>query len=140
MSMDKLNLRIKYLKIRKSIENKAFLSDIIANNVLNSHIYSNSKNIGIYVGFDEEVSTKKLILQCLANKKCISVPVVEENKLSFYNITNLEDLCNKSPFGIQEPIPCKDNLTHKNSLDLLIVPGICFDINGNRIGYGKRIL
>ena len=138
--MNKQELRITYAKIRKFIENKASLSDIITNTVLKTSVYANSKNIGIYVNLSEEVSTKKLILQSFADKKTVSVPVVEGQDINFYTINHLDDLCNTGAFGIKEPIPSKNRLVNKNSIDLLIIPGICFDIYGNRIGSGKRIL
>jgi 5-formyltetrahydrofolate cyclo-ligase len=40
-----------------------------------------------------------------------------------------------SKFGIKEPLPSQSDLI--DNIDLLIVPGIAFDRNGYRIGYGR---
>jgi 5-formyltetrahydrofolate cyclo-ligase len=135
--MDKQDLRIKYIKVRKAIKNRASLSDIISENVLKSDIYAGAKNIGIYVSFGDEVSTTKLISQSLLDKKNVFVPAVEKREINFYTINNLEDLCSTGAFGIPEPVISKEKLVNPENIDLLIVPGICFDLAGNRLGYGK---
>lgn len=38
--------------------------------------------------------------------------------------------------GIEEPCPVKENLIDTDD-GIIIVPGVAFDINGNRTGYGK---
>lgn len=138
--MNKYDLRTKYIEIRKLIKNKAVLSDNIAENVLTADIYANSKNIGIYVNLPNEVSTEKLILQGFADKKNVSVPAIEGQSINFYSINSLKDLYSVGAFGIQEPIVSTETLVSPESIDLLIIPGICFDLYGNRLRIRQRLL
>jgi 5-formyltetrahydrofolate cyclo-ligase len=45
----------------------------------------------------------------------------------------------KNSWGIPEPSPSDGRLDcfQANGLDLILMPGLAFDTNGNRIGYGK---
>ncbi len=56
--------------------------------------------------------------------------------MDFYLINSLDDL-KEGTFGVREPdtSKCKKLTDYSNSL--IIVPGICFDESGCRIGYGK---
>ena len=135
--MDKDGLRNKYIEIRKAIKNKDSLSDQIAENVLNSEIFVVAKNIGVYVNFGDEVSTKKITSQSLAAGKNVSVPVVAGREMNFYSIKSLDDLCEMNNFGIRQPAAERKSFADPKKLDLMIVPGVCFDLAGNRIGFGK---
>ena len=54
--------------------------------------------------------------------------------MNFYYIKSLEEL-KSGYFGILEPV--SNDLVTDFSNCVCITPGICFDLNGNRIGYGK---
>ncbi|MBR6949047.1 MAG: 5-formyltetrahydrofolate cyclo-ligase [Bacilli bacterium] len=132
--MDKNTLREEYINIRNSITNKDIKSVIIYNKLISDKDYINSKRIALYNSLDSEVSTKKLIDYSLDKGKTVLLPVVDNDNMEFY-IINRNTKYNRSTFGILEPIS-KDNL-NKALIDLIIVPGICFDLNKNRIGFGK---
>lgn len=100
--------------------------------------FKKSKNILIYASFNNEVDTKILISELLENKeKNVLIPFVEKNNpvLQLSVLNNLDDLEPKT-FGILEPKKDKIKNFDINKLDLVIVPGIAFDKNGHRIGYG----
>ena len=42
----------------------------------------------------------------------------------------------KSRFGVQEPFDETENIIFPEKIDLVIVPGLCFDKSKNRLGYG----
>jgi 5-formyltetrahydrofolate cyclo-ligase len=42
----------------------------------------------------------------------------------------------RGPFGIRQPLPALTNKITPREIDLWVVPGLGFDIQGNRIGYG----
>ena len=55
--------------------------------------------------------------------------------MDFIKINSLEDL-EENKMGILEP---KDNFNKKpDKIDLMILPGLAFHLNGGRIGYGGR--
>lgn len=132
--MDKKELRKKYLDLRKEIINKEEKSNIIYNELIKLDILDKSNTIGIYSSMSEEVDTLKLIKYCLINKKEVLLPKInKDNTMNFYKIESLSELSSVNKFGIREPISDIKN----DNMDLIIVPGVCFDGNLNRVGFGK---
>jgi 5-formyltetrahydrofolate cyclo-ligase len=101
--------------------------------------FKDAKNILFYVSFNDEVDTHEIIKELLDNKdKTIIVPYVVKNNpiLQLSELKNFNELEPKT-LGILEP---KENFTREfnpNKLDMVIVPGVVFDQNGHRIGYGR---
>jgi 5-formyltetrahydrofolate cyclo-ligase len=100
--------------------------------------FKEAKNIMIYVSFNNEVDTINIIKELLEKKeKNIIVPYVVKNN-PILQLSELKDFDELEPriLGILEP---KENFIREFSpknLDLVIVPGVVFDKNGHRIGYG----
>ena len=130
----KSELREKYLIIRKSIKDKTTKDELIFNSVINDEDYIRSNTIGIYYSLKSEVDTLKLIRYSLTHNKIVLLPRVEGSNMSFYPIDSLDNLC-RSSFGIMEPVG--ETIFPKEGIDLLIVPGLVFDKNKNRIGFGR---
>lgn len=136
--MNKKYLRNEYIKIRNNITNKDTKSKIIIDKILNLIKYKESKVICIYSNLEFEVDTSLLINSGITDNKTIAIPkVIDKNTMEFYKIDSIEELIHIGKFGIKESIGKKNNLIKKSDIDLVIVPGICFDKNKNRIGYGK---
>ena len=132
--MNKQILRNKYLKIRKNINNKKELDEKIFNQIINLKEYKKSNLVLTYVSLKDEVDTFKLIEYSLKIGKQVAVPKCEQDIIKFYYITSLNDL-KKGKFNILEPITNNLVTDFKNSI--CIVPGVAFDKQNNRIGYGK---
>ena len=113
-------------------------SSKIKENLYSLEEFKKAKNILFYVSFNDEVDTHEIIKELLANKeKNIIVPYVVKNNpiLQLSEIKNFNELEPKT-WGILEP---KDEFIRKfdiENVDLVIIPGIVFDQNGHRIGYG----
>lgn len=137
--MDDLKeIKRKYYKnVRKKIVNKEEKSDIIFNNIIKTDEYKNSNVIGIYKSLLNEVNTDKLINYSLINKKIVCLPKVEGNNMNFYRINYINEPLVKSSFNVFEPLSKDVNRIDKDLIDLIIIPGICFDSNFNRLGFGK---
>ena len=132
--MNKQILRNKYKEIRKNIKNKEELDKIIFNKVINLEEYKQSDLILAYVSLKEEVDTIELIKYSLKNSKKVAVPKCEGNDIIFYYINSLEDL-EEGKFRILEPKTNQKVTNLTNSI--CIVPGVAFDKQNNRIGYGR---
>ncbi len=128
--MTKSELRNEYKKIRDEIINRVEKSSIITNKVLNDVDYKNSKVIGIYNSFGSEVDTHELIHISLTDKD-VCIPVIIGKEMIFSKIDK-DTKYKETKYGILEPI----NIIPINNIDLLIIPGICFDKDKNRIGFG----
>jgi len=62
--------------------------------------------------------------------------VAENNQMTFYKISSENDL-ELSQWKIPEPKAIEKHLLSPESLHLLFIPLLAFDINGQRVGYGK---
>lgn len=109
----------------------------IQSNLVKMSDYADSEIIGNYIAIGTEVETFQIMKRAFCSNKIVGLPTVAGDNLSYYRI-QYEDLVDKlithPRFKIREPIADKSKLIEK--IDLLIVPGIAFDIKGNRIGYG----
>ncbi len=132
--MDKQILRNKYKEIRKNISNKEEQDNIIFNKVINLEEYKQSNLILTYVSLKDEVDTIKLIKHSLESGKKVAVPKCEGNDIVFYKISSLEDL-QEGSFQILEPKTNEIVKDFDNSI--CIIPGLAFDKQNNRIGYGR---
>lgn len=136
--MNKSELRKYYLNVRKNIVDTDFKSRIIVEQILNHSKYKNSKVIGLYSSYLNEVNLNKLVNESLLNNKIVAFPiVVDEFNMIFSKITSLDELKYMNKYKIKEPIIIKKNIINPESLELILVPGVCFDYHKNRIGYGK---
>jgi 5-formyltetrahydrofolate cyclo-ligase len=100
--------------------------------VINSNEYQSAKVVGAYFAFGSEVATELIIEHAKMLGKKIALPRVEEDEITFYELSSTKSLI-RGRFGIMEPPP----YGQMGEIDLLVVPGIAFDKKGNRLGYGK---
>ena len=99
--------------------------------------FKKSKNILTYVSFNNEVDTMEIIKDLLIKKeKNVLVPYVDKGKLIQISKINSFDELEPKTFGILEPREDEIKKFDAKKLDLVIVPGVVFDENGHRIGYG----
>jgi 5-formyltetrahydrofolate cyclo-ligase len=136
----KKNLRARYRKFREHMdpEQKLAKDCSIQSRLLALAEYSRADTLFTYVSKPIEVDTISLIKAAFANHKRVAVPrcVPETRGMEFYYIQSLDDL-EKGTFGVLEPVPSKCQLVTDYSKGLCIVPGLCFDAQGYRLGYGK---
>src|SRR5919112_4312400 len=136
MNCNKEHLRIKFLSLRKSLSSyDVFIKSWLAQeNLLNSFFFSKSKIIGVYYPVLNEVQTFRIIRKSLSLKKKVCLPRIQDGKITFCSITNLNNL-KTGKYNIQEP-QTKANDEYE-TMDTIITPGIVFDRLGYRVGYGK---
>jgi 5-formyltetrahydrofolate cyclo-ligase len=112
-------------------------SKLIQKRITNLTNFRFAKVIGAYFPVGSEVKTQHIISDALKNHKVLLLPKTEGDQIVFYQVLE-EDFekhkLNKSRFGIMEPSPSP---AITENIDLLIVPGLAFDSNGYRLGYGK---
>ena len=126
-------LRSKYKEIRRSIIDKEDRDNIIFNKVINNIKVNNASIILTYVSTKEEADTINIIKHFLGKKK-VAVPRIDNGIMNFYYINSLDELM-EGYFGILEPTTNNKVTNFNNSI--CIVPGLCFDKENYRLGYGK---
>ena len=96
--------------------------------------FSKAKTVMFYVDAKNEVRTKEAIIKALKLNKRVVVPKVYKQKgLKAIEIKGLDELC-LGAFDILEPI--HDKQVPPKDIDLAVVPGVAFDEDGYRLGYG----
>lgn len=137
---DKKELREKYKDVRANLtkEQKAELDEKVCHSFVNSLSYKHSKSIIIYVSREDEVGTFAIIHKAFEDNKRVAVPlcVPKTFALEFYEIKSLSDLEN-GHYNILEPNKNKCVKSDPFTFDICVVPGVCFDFEGYRIGFGK---
>lgn len=128
-------LRKKMIEIRRDILDKETKSNQIIKNIIKLDIYKNAKVVGLYKSLSNEVMMDELIYYTLSLGKIVLLPKVCGNELYFFKYKK-GDVLEKSDFNVLEPLNIENN-QYCGNIDLLIVPGLCFDNDGNRLGYGK---
>lgn len=116
------------LKANEKIDEK---SNIILKRLESMKEFKNAKTIGIYLSKPKEVQTFNLIRKYIKEKE-FSVPVQKEC-IEFVKLNSLENLI-KGKYDILEP---KEKEFINYTPNIIIIPGVAFDLNKNRLGYGK---
>lgn len=89
--------------------------------------------IYLYIDYKNEVMTEGIMKEALKQGKRVAAPKVTGKDMIFYEITSAGDL-EPGYFGILEP---KEGLLPTDQADaFLVMPGVAFDKNRNRTGYG----
>ncbi len=100
---------------------------------LQSELYKNSNVILTYIPIKSEPDTLMVINDAINCKKDVFAPCVSGNTMNFYKINNINTL-SKGAFSILEP---KQEIVFSGDSGICIIPGLAFDKNGGRLGYGK---
>lgn len=87
-----------------------------------------------YASTDIEVDTRRLIAYCLDAGIPVALPVSGDAELSFYYITDVSEP-KRGRFGIDEPPRGRPAFADRDTL--CIVPALCADGKGLRLGYGR---
>jgi 5-formyltetrahydrofolate cyclo-ligase len=100
--------------------------------------YQRARVVLGYMAFDREVLTEGLIRQAMASGKQMALPVVQADRrhLALYAIEDLERDVAPGYHGILEPQPQRTRAVAPDALDLVLVPGVAFDMRGGRLGFG----
>ncbi|KAG4304830.1 hypothetical protein PORY_001883 [Pneumocystis oryctolagi] len=108
--------------------------------------FKQSKAISVYLSMPSgEINTKNIIKQSCYMGKNVYVPFIENSKMYMLRLFNSEDpyTFSRNKWGIPEPNRydergiMREEAMDNQGLDLIIVPGIAFDRNLNRLGHGK---
>ncbi len=100
--------------------------------------FIDAQTILFYVSYGNEVSTHEMIQESTAQGKTTIVPKsnTRDNTLILSKLTAWDDL-KPGAYGILEPASEKVVEVVADIIDVALVPGIVFDLQGNRIGHGK---
>ncbi len=138
---NKRDLRNKFRFIRDDLKknNVNDFSNRIYSFIESQNRFINAKKVFCYISVKNEVSTKKIIEECLREKKQVYVPwCASETEIKIVEIKDIEKDLEPGKLGIPEPIEeLRNEIVLASEMDLFIIPGVVFDTECNRIGQGR---
>ncbi len=139
-NMEKSEIRRQMKQLRRELTDAEILkrSQVICESVLKMDEFKKAKELFVYMDCKGEVSTKPLIRKALSRGMKVAAPKVlssdhEDCEMAYYYIRSLKDVA-LGYYNIPEPVT--DRIADTEDA-LLIVPGVGFDRNCNRCGYGQ---
>lgn len=131
----KKQLRKEMIALLKDMDSKKRSSDekLLTDKVIEYVMSGSYEKIGVIVSMSHEINTASIIDTLNDEGKLVYSPKCdyETKTMDFYKISSSKDVTTDSK---NIPIPIGDEDTH--DLDLIIVPGLIYNDEGFRIGYG----
>lgn len=115
------------------------LSGIIEKRLISQDWFLEAQSILLYAAFQKEVRTDQIARKAWELGKQVYCPRVEGEQMEFYLIKSFDDLSSEnSGYGIPEPSGNGKRFLKGEPQEsvLVIMPGVAFDRQCNRIGYG----
>lgn len=139
----KKNIRAEVLKKRNLLSPRelVLIGERLCTSLTAEDLYFDSELVLAYASYGTEIPTNKFIEQALSDGKQVFLPKVIGKEMIFYRINSMNDLVNGYK-GIPEPQCLSSSFQYYKLNDsekmksMILMPGVAFDIYGNRIGYG----
>ena len=137
----KKDIRARFLLQREALPQKDRLekSRLISDRFLRSTEFRAAQSIHFYLAAPSEVQTDEMIRSALRLNKRVAVPIIDSANrsiaLSEWAAFDREKL-QPGPFGILQPRPEFRKEVKLEKIDLWVIPGVAFDLSGNRLGFG----
>ncbi|MDQ0340374.1 5-formyltetrahydrofolate cyclo-ligase [Caldalkalibacillus uzonensis] len=137
LSKREIRQRITVLKDQLTDQEWKIRSARIRERLINHAVWQQAQHVAVYHSVNKEVDTVPLIEEGWRQGKAIYLPKCNPRtrKLTFYRVDSFHDL-EVVYYGIPEPDPKRCAALDFAHLQCLIVPGLAFDKQGYRIGYG----
>lgn len=135
----KKQLRTQFGKLRNSIsaQDAKTFSQQMTHALKNLSDIQHADVIASFVSFKSEIDTTAFNQWVIDANKILLLPKVDhsKNEIRFLQVTSLESL-KQGAYGILEPdeILCKPY--DPKHIEVVITPGLAFDVLGYRLGYG----
>lgn len=118
-------------------------SEVAAGRLLQTAAYAEARNVGLYSSMPGELDTSFLLARALADEKRVFLPRVASKRDRFMVMLEVHDINEmagwpRSDWNILEP-PVeegREDAPKDAHLDLIVVPGVAFDMTGGRCGQG----
>ncbi len=138
--MEKKELRSFMLKKRERLKEPEIKekSDAIREKLNTLEEYRRAEGVLFFLSFGTEVRTETMVRESLASGRIVVVPQTDrrEKRLILSRLLNYEEDLYPGTWGIPEPRPGALRPVDLAVIDLVIVPGLAFDREGGRLGYG----
>jgi 5-formyltetrahydrofolate cyclo-ligase len=126
--------RVKEYKSNFDIHLSEIASKTIFEKLENLTEFNNAKTVLAYWSLPDEVNTHTFIKNWYKSKRFL-LPLVIGSELELRVFSGIESMSKGPSFGIMEPN--KGDIVSIEEVDFAIVPGVAYDLRGNRLGRGK---
>lgn len=137
----KEDLRKEILKARNNLNKQEILkkSQAIEKRLFSLDEFKEAKVVMFYISFGSEVNTHFMVEDSLKIGKKVAVPFckTESQELAASFITSFREDLEAGAYGILEPKKMKRAETPLSQIELILIPGLVFDLGGHRLGYGQ---
>jgi 5-formyltetrahydrofolate cyclo-ligase len=138
-ALTKAELRKEFLKKREAIApaDRARMSSLIRQRIIQHPKWRSAGTILFYVSFGSEVETHALLQEALRFKKRVLVPLHDaaSKDTPLSELKRFDEL-GTSHRGVLQVRPEFRRTADPAAIDLALIPGIVFDRQGGRIGFG----
>lgn len=111
-------------------------SRLAASVFLESDLYKNAEQLMVYLPLGKETDTRDIIDAAFRDGKRLVLPVTDPETGEITPCLYEKDTkLAKGAFSVTEPVDLKPADMSKS--DVVLVPGIAFDLSGNRVGFGR---
>ena len=136
--LDKKILRREFIgkRLAVSIDERDRISHELIKKFLATKLYHESKVIMAYASTPDELQLNELFSACFADKKILAIPlIVGKGEMQAVEVPSFESL-EVGAFNILTVKAELRRFIKPAQIDCVIVPGVAFDIHGNRLGLG----
>eukprot|EP01134_Creolimax_fragrantissima_P001851 CFRG1851T1 len=120
---------------------KARQSLDVTEQVLQSSAYKTSRHVAVYLSTPEEIDTSLIIADIFKSGRVCYVPRYTMTEMHMLKCSSEAEIASMplTKWNIRQPKDYDETLDafHCRTLDMIIVPGMGFSVDGKRIGHGK---
>ncbi|MCQ2436790.1 MAG: 5-formyltetrahydrofolate cyclo-ligase [Clostridia bacterium] len=137
--MDKKALRSQISAKKRAMTEEAIAAagERLCAKFLACDAYKKAKSIYGYLSYNQEVRTEPILAQALKDGKRVAVPKVFDKTMMKF--LWLDDLSAVAPGYFNIPEPIADGPEADDDTALVLMPGLAFDPEGHRLGYGGGV-
>ena len=133
MNKQELRAHIRTLKRQMTEDQIVAKSNALCTLFTQSDAYRNAKTLYGYLSYNQEVRTMPILEQALRDGKRVALPKCYGSEMRFIYTDDLTQI-GKSSCGVPEPLA--DEPVADDETALVLMPGLAFDREGHRMGYG----
>ena len=122
-----------------SIADRQRFSEAITNTLITLDAYRSAATVLAYMSFGSEFMTARFVAHVLGEGKALVLPRIRraDESLALYRVGDLDADLAAGPWGIREPRPDLCPVAELQTVDFVLVPGLGFSAEGDRLGYGR---